>query len=104
MPNKSSRINKTPHNDMNNILLILNSLNPKANPDEHIDILIKAAENLRKLVQSMENLEEIKGFITYSTEEKKQQKPDEVEEGEEKEEKKTIQQLKEEVGEKIINA
>ena len=52
----------------------------------------------------MENLEEIKGFITYSIEEKKQQKPDEVEEDEEKEEKKTIQQLKEEVGEKIINA
>ena len=52
----------------------------------------------------MENLEEIKGFITYSIEEKKQQKPDEIEEGEEKEEKKTIQQLKEEVGEKIINA
>lgn len=78
--------------------------NTKANPDEHIDILIKAAENLRQLVQSMENLEEIKGFITYSIEEKKQQKPDEVEEDEEKEEKKTIQQLKEEVGEKIINA
>ena len=40
MPNKSSRINKTPHNDMNNILLILNSLNPKANPEEHPKLFV----------------------------------------------------------------
>ena len=30
MPNKSSRVNKSPHSDMNNILLILNSLDPRA--------------------------------------------------------------------------
>ena len=67
--------------------------NAKANSDEHIDVLIKAAENLRQLVQSMENLEEIKGFITYSIEEKKEQKKIESdnEEQEPKEEQKTIQ-------------
>ena len=67
--------------------------NTKANSDEHIDVLIKAAENLRQLVQSMENLEEIKGFITYSIEEKKEQKKIESdnEEKEPKEEQKTIQ-------------
>ena len=40
MPNKSSRINKTPHNDMNNILLILNSLNPEAKPEEQPKLFI----------------------------------------------------------------
>ena len=30
--------------------------NTKANSEEHIDVLIKAAENLRQLVKSMENL------------------------------------------------
>ena len=40
MPNKSSRINKTPHNDMNNILLILNSLNPKTNLVEHPKLFV----------------------------------------------------------------
>ena len=78
--------------------------NTKANSDEHIDVLIKAAENLRQLVQSMENLEEIKGFITYSIEEKKEQKKIESEDEEPKEEQKTIQQLKQEVGERIVNA
>ena len=67
--------------------------NAKAGGDEHIDLLIKAAENLRALVQSMEDLEEIKGFITYSHEEKKERPIEELE-GEQKEEQKTIQQLK----------
>ena len=40
MPNKASRINKTPHNDMNNILLILNSFDKKANPEEHPKLFI----------------------------------------------------------------
>ena len=40
MPNKAKRINKTPHNDMNNILLILNSLNQKANPKEHPKLFV----------------------------------------------------------------
>lgn len=51
----------------------------------------------------MEDLEEIKGFITYSKEEKKEQLIEETE-GEQKEEQKTIQQLKQEVGERIVNA
>ena len=52
----------------------------------------------------MENLEEIKGFITYSIEEKKEQKKIESDNEEPKEEQKTIQQLKQEVGERIVNA
>ena len=40
MPNKSSRINKTPHNDMNNILLILNSLDPRVDPEEHPKLFV----------------------------------------------------------------
>ena len=40
MPNKSSRVNKSPHSDMNNILLILNSLDPKADPANHPRIVV----------------------------------------------------------------
>ena len=40
--------------------------------DEHIDLLVQAANALRSMVQGMENLEDIKGFITYSEEEKKE--------------------------------
>ena len=40
--------------------------------DEHIDLLVQAANALRSMVQGMENLEDIKGFITYSQEEKKE--------------------------------
>ena len=37
--------------------------------DEHIDLLVRAANALRTMVQGMENLEDIKGFTTYSQEE-----------------------------------
>ena len=82
--------------------------NTKASSDQHIDLLIQAANDLRKLVQSMENLEEIKGFITFVDEEKKENRK-EPENGEEEnkegeEEFKSIQQLKAEAGEKILNA
>ena len=40
MPNKSSRVNKTPQNDMNNILFILNSFDPRANPENHPRIVV----------------------------------------------------------------
>ena len=43
--------------------------NPNSNAeptDAHIDLLIAAAQNLRSMVHEMENLEDIKGFITYS--------------------------------------
>jgi hypothetical protein len=33
--------------------------------DAHIDKLIEAAQALRKMVQEMETLDEIQGFITY---------------------------------------
>lgn len=47
--------------------------NIKAEPnDEHIDQLIAAAQTLRTMVQEMETLEDIKGFITYSPEVEKQ--------------------------------
>jgi len=36
--------------------------------DEHIDVLIAAAKALRNMVAEMEDLEDIKGFITYSEE------------------------------------
>ena len=68
--------------------------NTKASSDEHIDLLIQAANDLRKLVQSMENLEEIKGFITYADEEKRENKKElenGEEEGKEGEEFKSIQ-------------
>jgi len=40
--------------------------------DEHIDLLIEAANVLRAMVRDMEDLEDIKGFITYSAEEIKE--------------------------------
>ena len=40
--------------------------------DEHIDNLIEAAKALRNMVAEMENLEDIKGFITYAEEEVKE--------------------------------
>ena len=46
--------------------------NPNMNAeatDAHIDLLIAAANCLRTMVRDMENLEDIRGFITYSTEE-----------------------------------
>ena len=47
--------------------------NLKAEPtDEHVDKLIEAARFLRQMVQEMENLDEIQGFITYSEEEVKE--------------------------------
>ena len=78
----------------------------KANTEDHIDLLIQAANDLRKLVQSMENLQEIKGFITYMDEEKKEIRkgPENEEEDKEDEEFKSIQTLKKEAGEKILNA
>ena len=36
--------------------------------DAHIDFLIAAANSLRTMVRDMENLEDIRGFITYSQE------------------------------------
>lgn len=39
--------------------------------DAHIDLLIEAAKSLRSMVQEMENLEDILGFITYTQEEEK---------------------------------
>ena len=54
----------------------------------------------------MENLQEIKGFITFVDEEKKEKREleNEEEENKEGEEHKSIQQLKAEAGEKILNA
>lgn len=41
--------------------------NAKAEPtDEHIDLLIAAANHLKTMVREMENLEDILGYITYS--------------------------------------
>lgn len=45
---------------------------PAEATDEHIDLLIAAANALRTMVKEMENLEDIKGFITYSQEEVKE--------------------------------
>ena len=53
----------------------------------------------------MENLSEIKGFITYSDEEKKEKKEEPKKEEEESEDgEKTITQLKKEAGDTILNA
>ena len=58
----------------------------------------------------MENLDEIKGFITYADEEKKEKhklaqdtNEDKKDDESNADEHKTISQLKEEVGEKIVN-
>ena len=40
--------------------------------DKHIDLLIEAAKALRAMVRDMEELDDIKGFITYSAEEAKE--------------------------------
>ena len=42
---------------------------PAETSDEHIDLLISAANILRTMVRDMEDLEDIKGFITYTQEE-----------------------------------
>ena len=41
--------------------------------DEHIDILIKAAEFMRDMVSEMDQLEEMRGYITFTEEEEKKQ-------------------------------
>ena len=53
-------------------LLGIEDPNAKAEPtDAHIDLLIEAANKLRTMVHEMENLDDIKGFITYSEEQAK---------------------------------
>jgi hypothetical protein len=42
--------------------------------DVQFAVLVKAAHKLRELVQGMENLDEIKGYIIYKEEEVKEQK------------------------------
>ena len=48
--------------------------NDKADSASHIDLLIQAANDIRKLVGSMETMDEIKGFITFTEEDKKEEK------------------------------
>ena len=50
--------------------------------DEHIDLLIEAANALRAMVRDMEDLDDIKGFITYSAEEARERPPIPQENGE----------------------
>ena len=80
--------------------------NDKADSEQHIDLLIQAAKDIRALVASMETMADIKGFITFADEEKKEDKnpnPEPSEDGEEKKEK-NITELKKEAGDKILNA
>ena len=46
--------------------------NKQAEPsDAHVNLLVKAANSLRTMVQEMEDLDDILGYITYSKEEEK---------------------------------
>lgn len=85
--------------------------NPNTNAeasDEHVDLLIAAANALRKMVQEMESLDEIKGFITYTQEEVKekpsQQMIDTTGESQKAEESKgnELEQLAQEAQQKIL--
>lgn len=42
------------------------NLKAEAKSDQQIDTLIDAAQKLKVLIQDMERMEEIKGFIIYS--------------------------------------
>ena len=69
-------------------LVGIEDTNAKAeSTDEIIDKLIEAAHTLRDLVRDMENLEDIKGFITYSEEKEKpvEKKEEEESKGDEEE-------------------
>ena len=58
--------------------------NKKAEPlDDQIDVLIEGAQKLKEIMQDLERMDEIKGFVVYSPEVKKPQKEKAVtEEGE----------------------
>lgn len=60
--------------------------NAKAEPtDQHVDMLIAAAQALRTMVQEMESLEVIRGFITYAPEAEKRRPMQDKEEDEKNE-------------------
>ena len=44
--------------------------------DEHIDMLIKAAEFMRNMVTEMDSVEEMRGYITFTEEEEKKEDDD----------------------------
>lgn len=65
--------------------------------DAHIDKLIEAAQHLRSMVQEMENLEEIQGFITYVQEEEKESMAKKLLQGEDGEEENKVEDTLESV-------
>ena len=80
---------------------------PAEATDEHIDFLIAAANALRTMVKEMENLEDIKGFITYNQEEAKEITPAQqmIKTGDDAEEENKVnelEQLTQEVAQKIL--
>ena len=86
-------------------LVGIEDTNAKAeSTDEIIDKLIEAAHTLRDLVRDMENLEDIKGFITYSEEKEKpvEKKEEEESKGDEEEKKEDLDKLAAEAAQKIL--